>query len=359
MKIKSNYFKLALLSGILGWSLLPISCQTKEKNANQEQRVTEESNSQEGAYEAKRQELRSEILSLGETDDVRCEDLVNEYMNFTYNSEINAKAIPFDIDLGLFHREGSKALVLDESDNEIPKANPSQYTHCIINGRVYPVKFIDKQQKKEGSSGRVTEDNFNNMSGSIYSVENIQESSVSKEESSDIYPFFCKEDFIKEYTIIPMASYPRDEWSAKKPYYTKANYQDLQHITEWVEKEYNGQVSQFHIASKSADGKLTTYVISVDRPGPVAIGLVVLSNEGELSFLEQFAVKNEESVWRIDDGGIYYGSDTVFALKDKAGNLRLFNADCGFEGINFFFLSVEGKFLLQKPPMWDYYTAPM
>ncbi|MDO4771369.1 hypothetical protein [Porphyromonas sp.] len=282
---------------------------------------------------------------------VEYDKLIPDYNELIEKSK---RDLPFKAGIGLVDKTGTK-IILPNSEEQTAS---SEYTHCVIKGRVYGVKALRKQEETPDFDGRETVRNFDKMSGYLYEI--ISKEKISAPEGDDIHVFMCNEDFISAHTIVPMIyqMVPIEEGD-ETPQYTDVQIRDSKLFRAAIKKRYKADISEFSVKSVSEDGKIRTYSVTVDTKAPIALGLTVVYVDEQLIFGEDFAVQNEYSTWRADDEGHYEGHTPDFAFTDKNGTLNLFFSSFGAEGINFFTMYRRGDRLIQRSYMTYFYVAPM
>lgn len=297
--------------------------------------------------ESLRTKLLDKSFSLDESVD--CEELITEYNDLIEQSK---SKLPFKVGVGLVNKIGTKVILLESKD----QAESSEYTHCIINGKIYTIAPLQKQEQAAEFDGRQTMRNFDKMEGYLYEITGDKKFS-DNDNWYDIHVFFCTEDFISAHTIVPMKY--QEERRESHRQYTDEQIRDLGLILTSIKKRYKVGILDFSVKSVSEDDKIRSYTVTVDTKAPMALGLTVVSVDGQLIFGEDFAVRNDISTWRADDEGYYEGHSLNFVFVDKKGNLNLFVSSYGADGPNLFTMYQRGDRLIQHTYMAYFYSAPI
>lgn len=284
--------------------------------------------------------LRKTILDnlLSWKDTVEYEKLVPEYNELI---EQNKRRLPFKFAVGSTDKNRAK-VIWSAGDQEV-QVKPSDFTHCIIDGQVFEVKFIRKQEEKESKEGEYSVDN---EEGYLYEITGGE--IVPRDTGSTV--LMCSEEFVSAHTFIP-TKYESASYEDRLRQYTDDQLRDLGLIMTTIKQRYNQGIETFSVRSVSEDGKIRSYSLKVNMKSPVVLGLTVISDDGKLLFGEDFAIRDEMSTWRAGDGGHYEGHFLDFAFRDKDGTLNLFFGSAGAEGINYFMMYQRGDRLIQRAYM--------
>ncbi|SPY36011.1 Uncharacterised protein [Porphyromonas cangingivalis] len=286
--------------------------------------------------EALRKTILDNLRSWG--NDVDYEKLIPEYNDLI---EQNKRRLPFKFAVGSTDKNRAKVIWVEDDQNV--QVKPSDFTHCIIAGKVFEVKFIRKQEGKESEDGEYSVDN---EEGYLYEITGGK--IVPGNTGATV--LMCSKEFVSAHTFIP-TKYESGSHEDTPPQYTDGQLRDLELIKTVIKQRYEQGIETFSVRSVSEDGKIRSYSLMINMKSPVVLGLTVISDDGKLLFGEDFAVKDEMSTWRAGDGGHYEGHSLIFAFRDKGGTLNLFFISQGSEGANYFTMYQRGERLIQRAYM--------
>ena len=226
------------------------------------------------------------------------------------------------------------------------------FKYIINDGKYYPVKLVGYQVGSEdGDNGRDMWYNFDNRPGWVYQMESGQLLENPKEEwdACWAYPLLVDEAFKKSAKVYPAKSTVKDGKRADLP-------KDLK---EKFEQKYNRQV--LHGGVDYTFGNNDEYKlvnIQFKNKGDQALGVVaVVKPDGSIIPLDLPREWNEESVWRVDDGGEFNGYGLDFATEEN-GKMFVYLADQGAEGLNLNNHEVCADSLREGNVSASFYQAP-
>ena len=233
-------------------------------------------------------------------------------------------------------RLGGKFLLQDahipyDQRRVVPAQTPDtikNFKYIIDDGKYYPVKLVGYQVGSEdGDTGRDTWMNFDNRCGWVYQMESGKLLENPKEEwdACWAYPLLVDDAFKKSAKVYPPKSAYKDGKATPLP-------KDLK---EKIEKQYGRQIKNGYFSCTFGDNDEYKFVnIQFKNKGNQALAVVaVVKSDGSIIPLDLPAEWNEESVWRVDDGGEFSGYHLDFATEEN-GKLYLYLANPGAEGLN-------------------------
>ena len=242
-------------------------------------------------------------------------------------------------------QEGTKFLLIDYMTSQPEELK--DYKYVIYNGDTYPVTFKGYQEgDPDNDSGRDTYYNFDNHPGWLFEMQSGKLLVNPKDEYDAIWdaPLLVDENY--KSTAQPLSLTRVDQ-----PLPTE--------LQNKIEQQFGWQVLNGTVAYEFGDKEKYQWVnVQFKNKGEKALALVaVVRPDGSLCVKEFPAVWNEESVWRVDDEGEFYGYglDRV-AMED--GFLTLYTYDQGAEGTNYQSYVVKGDVLCEGNVSASFYQAP-
>ncbi|MDO4771392.1 hypothetical protein [Porphyromonas sp.] len=101
--------------------------------------------------------------------------------------EMSEYDIPFDIMAGLMSTDGTKAIIHNLDNIELPK-----YTHCISDGKVYTVKYPGRQEEYENRhNSRIIARYFDLIPGDVYSIIGREKKKAKRPRSPTESTMYC------------------------------------------------------------------------------------------------------------------------------------------------------------------------
>ncbi len=213
----------------------------------------------------------------------------------------------------------------------VPAQTPDSiknFKYIINDGKYYPVKLVGYQVGSEdGDNGRDTWMNFDNRCGWVYQMESGKLLDNPKEEwdACWAYPLLVDDAFKNSAKIYIAKSANKNGKATPLP-------KDLK---EKFEKQYGRQILRGSLDYTFGDNDEYKLVnIQFKNKGKEALAVVaVVKSDGSIIPLDLPSEWNEESVWRVDDGGEFGGYGLDFATEEN-GKLYVYLADQGAEGLN-------------------------
>ncbi|MCL6605468.1 MAG: hypothetical protein K6T94_21600 [Paenibacillus sp.] len=243
---------------------------------------------------------------------------------------------------GFSDKEGKYLLVTGQNEGE-EKVMASLNRAIGENGSVLAVKFVKWQKGSEQSNGRDTAQNFVNVPGYLFLLE---EGSVVPNQT---YYLADQAEFnLKSLLSIQPAN--ENNGSAKVGEGVKAE------ITAAQQREIE-QI--WKLADISGKGEL--YLVQFVKQDKDMLFSFVLKEDKRLTFMNYPAVLQDEySVWRVDDGGKVSPEmfSILFAAETVKGMVLGINW-WGAEGVNTFLLEQVGDTFKEMDIEYSRYTSPV
>lgn len=236
----------------------------------------------------------------------------------------------------------------------VPAQTPDtikNFKYIIDDGKYYPVKLVGYQVGSEdGDTGRDTWMNFDNRCGWVYQMESGKLLENPKEEwdACWAYPLLVDDAFKNSAKVYP-----------PKSTYKDGKVMDLpKDLVEKFEKQYGRKIMHGSLTYTFGDNDEYKFVnIRFKNKGTQALGVVaVVKPDGSICPLDMPREWNEESTWRVDDGGEFYGYSLHFATVEN-GKLYVYLVDGGAEGMNLGNYEVADSLRLGNIEA-SFYTAP-
>ena len=201
------------------------------------------------------------------------------------------------------------------------------YKYVVYNGRYYPVTLEGFQfEDEENNTYRETYYNFDNLSGYLYKMQSgkLLENPVDEFDAVWDAPLLVDEKFKTENTIYPLSNYENG----------RREISDMpEALKKTFEERYNRKIIRGWCNAVFGENNAYQFVnMQFKNKGDEALGVSALvKNDEILAVIEDYAVWNEESVWRVDDGG-EFGGMSIDLVTEKDGVLTIYTADSGPEG---------------------------
>lgn len=214
----------------------------------------------------------------------------------------------------------------DEETPRIPDSLKS-YKYIIYNGTYYPVTFEGFQfEDEENNMYRETFYNFQNLSGWLYKMQSgkLLEHPVDEFDAIWDAPLLVDEKFKTENIVYPLSNYENGR-------------KVISDLSETLKADFEKRYSRkiIHGWCDAVFGENNEYQfvnMQFKNKGTEALGVSALvKNDEVVAVIEDYATWNEESVWRVDDGG-EFGGISIDLVTSKDGVLTIYTADSGPEG---------------------------
>ena len=257
-------------------------------------------------------------------------------------------------------RLGGKFILFDANiPDDVKRKMPAQtpdtlknFKYIINDGKYYPVKLVGYQVGNEDAdNSRETWMNFNNMAGWVYEMESgrLLEKPEDEYDACWAYPLLVDDAFKNSVKV----------YAPKRTLKDGAPMDLPKDLAEKFEKKYGRQILHGTLDCTFGDNDEYKYVnIQFKNKGNKALGVVaVVMPDGGIRSLDLEREWNEESTWRVDDGGEFYGYGFDFATVEN-GKLYIYLSDNGAEGVNIDNYEVADDGLRLGKVNASFYTAP-
>ena len=246
----------------------------------------------------------------------------------------------------LSNQEGTQFLLIDYVTDQ--PESLKDYKYIVYKGDTYPVTFKGYQEgDPDNDSGRDTYYNFANHPGWLFEMQEGKLLTHPQDEYDAIWeaPLLVDESFnstVKRLGLNPLADQPLSRELQNK-----------------IEQQYGWQVLRGVVAYEFGDAEKYQWInVQFKNKGDEALALVaVVMPDGSLCAKELPAEWNEQSVWRVDDEGEFYGYG-LDLVTEEDGVLTLYTNDQGAEGVNYQSYVVEGGALSEGKVSASFYQAP-
>ncbi len=239
------------------------------------------------------------------------------------------EATPFYF--GLSNAQGDQVIIYDNN------ANISHQLYAILpSGGKCLLNFVEKRTRKAEDTGRQTADNFDNLGGVVF-----QTSSECLKGGRTIV--LIESDFLDKHKPIPV----------KPNMLSPLNNTDISRIES--AKKLKSK-SSWNLASLSSDA--TIALVQFFPQGNNTIASLVLITKEHVVFEDYPGnAKDANSVWRVDDGGIFNPRDfQILAAFQSPYGFELIRAWAGPEGENAVLLREEGANFLKVLTQYRYWV---
>ena len=189
-------------------------------------------------------------------------------------------------------------------------------------GQVLSIRYTKHQDRSEQDNGRQSMYNFDNMAGDIYAIE------AGKATPNESYFLVSPEQFDID-ALIPL-----------KPSADLALPDD---VAKKIAEEKERAIKQGWLLAHAQDGQ-RIYVVQFERQGENMLASLVWQEGERLLFMDYPATYDQNSAWRVDDGG-EISADMfrfLFAARSEDDGIVLGVQWMGAEGENLNILSSSG-----------------
>ena len=237
-----------------------------------------------------------------------------------------------DISFGFADSSGQYLLA-----SEINLLSENSYYVVISSGKIFKLDFIEKRGEKKQSTGRQTAGNFNNSGGFLFKSPYI------KLDPDKTY-LIASSDFLSQHSRLSIEPVP----------YTPLNAVNI----EKIEKVKRKVIKSGWQIGKTDDGIILGLVLFQPGKDTALASLVLIKNE--LLIVEDYPgnLKDEYSVWRVDDNGEFSPqSINVIALFYSPNGYEIARTWAGEEGENAAFLIQNGNIFRPVKEYYRYWVA--
>ncbi len=216
--------------------------------------------------------------------------------------------------------------------NKINLLSKNSYYTVISSGKIFKLDFIEERKEKKESTGRQTTGNFYNSGGFLFKSPYI------KLDSNKTY-LIADSSYLSQHSrlsIEPVSYLPLAPNNIKQ-----------------IESVKGKQVKSSWQIGKTDDGIILTLILFKPAGDTALASLVLMKND--LCIFEDYPgdLKQEYSVWRVDDGGEFNSQAiNVIALFYSSGGYEIARTWAGEEGENSVFLVQKGN---DFKPVIEYY----
>ncbi|KGE16572.1 hypothetical protein [Paenibacillus wynnii] len=243
---------------------------------------------------------------------------------------------------GFTDGEGKQLLVTGQNEGE-EKLMVQLNSAIGENGNVLSIDFVKKQTVNELNNGRDTAQNFNNLDGYLFTIEE------GKAAPDQTYYLVDRADFNTK-SLLTIHSLNADEGSTEveasvKKEITAAQQRDIEEIWKFADIPDKGQLFLVQFLKQEKNMLFSFVLIEGDQ----------------LTFMNYPATTEEEySVWRVDDGGKISPDmfSILFAAETSAGMVLGLHW-LGAEGVNSFLLEQVGDSFKEMGIEYSRYTSPL
>lgn len=247
----------------------------------------------------------------------------------------------------LSDKEGTQFLLIDYEATQTE--SPNDYKYIIYKGITYPVTFKGYQEgDPENSSGRDTYSNFDNLPGWRFELQEGKLLTHPEDEYDAIWdaPLLVDEPF----------------YNTVKKFYVSDRLTDRplpDALKTRIEEQLGWKILRGAVTYEFEIVEKCQWIYAqFENKGDEALAMVAaVMPDGSLCMKTFPAVWNEESVWRVDDEGEFYGLGLDLATEED-GVLTLYTFDQGAEGTNYQSYVVKGDSLCEGKVSASFYQAP-
>lgn len=227
------------------------------------------------------------------------------------------------------------------------------YKYVIYNGCYYPVLFEGFQlEDAENNTYRETYLNFDNLSGWLFKMQSgkLLEHPVDQFDAVWSAPLLVDAKFKEENTVYALSNYENGR-------VVRSELPEA--LTAVFETRYGREIYDGWCNAVFGENNEYQFInIQFENKGTEALGISALLKDGEIvAVIEDPAEWNEESVWRVDDGGEFGGISIDFVTV-KDGVLTLYTSNSGPEGTYYQNYVLEGNELLPGDVTGSFYQSP-
>jgi hypothetical protein len=245
------------------------------------------------------------------------------------NHNINKSLTTYTGNVCFGFADSSGRFLLTKNLNYVSK---NSYYVIISSGKIFKLDFIEKREERKENTGRQTDSNFSNLGGYLFKSQYI------KLEPDNTY-LIADSNFLSRNVPLPLEPVPHNSLS-------KNEIKRIEGVKRKIIK------SSWEVG-KTDDGLMLALILFQPENDTALASLVLIKND--LYVFEDIPgnLKNEHSVWRVDDGGEFEAeSINVLALFDSRDGYAIARNWAGEEGENSVLLIQKGNVF--KPLMENY-----
>jgi hypothetical protein len=249
-----------------------------------------------------------------------------------FSASIATANEPTPFNFGLSNAKGNQVIIYDNN------ANPPRKLYAILSsGGKCLLNFVEKRTGKPGDTGRQTAKNFDNLGGVVF-----QTSSECLTGGQTIV--LIDPDFLDKHKPVPV----------KPSELSPLNTPDIFRVEALRKLTIK---SSWNLASLGSDA--TIALVQFFPEGNSNIASLVLVTKEHIVF-EDYAgnAKSANSVWRVDDGGVFNPRDfQILAAFRSPQGFELIRAWAGPEGENSALLREDGGKFLKILEQYRYWVG--
>lgn len=258
---------------------------------------------------------------------VKTTDTINDQQDSVAKDTIHsATAIQF----GFANESGNQILI----DSTIFPLKPELLVYTIdTSGRPVNIKYEKYHPATAKDNHRQTCFNFNNAGGYLFSVKN----KMADQSNTSI---LFTQNFYSDHTVINMSE-PTDN-----------SFPDQ--IRKKTESDKKRKVKSFK-ALKLLEGGRSIYLIEFAKKKDSVLVSLVLTGIDQAVYYDFPAIYNEQSTWRVDDGGEFgFEYFSILAAFKVNGKIEIITDWIGAEGYNTLYLKEDGSNFIKIKEYYRY-----
>ena len=219
------------------------------------------------------------------------------------------------IDVSFGFADSSGRFLITSKINQLSK---NSYYTVISSGKIFKLDFVEEREEKKESTGRQTAGNFKNSGGFLF------QSPYIKLDPDKTY-LIADSNYLSQHTRLSIEPISYKSLASNK--------------IEQIEEAKGKQIKSSWQIGRTDDGIILALVLFQPEKDTALASLVLMKND--LSVFEDYHgnLKDEYSVWRVDDGGEFNPqSINVIALFHSTDGFEIARTWAGEEGENSVFL---------------------
>lgn len=238
------------------------------------------------------------------------------------------------IQFGFVNEKGTQILI----DSALLPLNPELLVYSIdTSGQAIDIKF-EKYQKATGKDKhRQIYFNFNDAGGYLFSIKN---KTVDYSKTSVL----CTQNFLNDHPLIKMSN-PNSKTLPES-------------IRQKLESDKKRKIKTYK-EMKVLEGERSIYLIEFSKKKDSALVSLVLTGTNNMVYFDFPALYDEQSTWRVDDGGEFgFEYFYILAAFKVDGKIEIITDWIGPEGFSTLYLQ-EDRSSFKKIKEYYRYTAPI
>ncbi|MCQ6559330.1 hypothetical protein [Paenibacillus mendelii] len=216
----------------------------------------------------------------------------------------------------------------------------SMHTAIGNSGQVVTVRYVSSQEAGENDNGRQTAQNFDNQAGELFEV---QDGTAKPNETY----FLISGAELNQKALLPVTDSREDQVPVDDS------------VKEEMKKSKNRDVQNVWQVAVIGEGQ-PIYLVQFERQGDEMLASLAIKTEKGLVFQDYPAKYDENSTWRVDDGGLVSPEMFSFLFAAKTADGLLIGVKwMGAEGENVSFLSQSGNTFHELDKQYGRYMSPI